>query len=65
VTKRPDPNKTEPSHQVCLRVPTDLIVALDAFCRERGTRRTDVIIAATRAHLGARPPAEIPAGATK
>jgi hypothetical protein len=50
-----------PSRQVMLRMPTDLATALDRFCRDRRTRRSAVIVAALRAHLGKPAPAEIPA----
>ena len=59
---RPD----EPSRQVALRVPTDLVLSLDRFCRDRHVKRSAVIVAALRAHLGKPNPAEAPAnGETK
>lgn len=51
----------EPSRQVALRVPTDLIAALDRFCRDRSVKRSAAIVAALRAHVGKPDPAEAPA----
>jgi hypothetical protein len=37
--------------RAALRLPPDVAAALNAFCRNRGVRRTDAIIAALRMHL--------------
>lgn len=44
--------------QVGVRLPSDLVVVLDRECRSRGVRRSTLVIAALRRHLGAPAPAD-------
>lgn len=47
---------------VGVRIPLDLVGAMDRFCRDRGVRRTDLVVAALRAHLSKPSPAATPVG---
>lgn len=53
--------KTKRSIQVGFRIPIDLVGPMDSFCRARKLRRTDLVVAALRAHLKTPAPADIPA----
>lgn len=46
--------------QIGVRIPADLAEALDAFCLERDVKRSEVVVAALRRHLGTPSPAETP-----
>ena len=50
------------AEQFMVRLPVDLMDAMDAFCSQRGVRRSAVAVAALRAHLNTPAPADIPAG---
>jgi hypothetical protein len=51
---------TDRSVQIGVRVPLDVIVALDALCTERRLMRSEIIVAALRAHLRLEAPAAKP-----
>lgn len=46
-------------NQVGVRLPADLVEALDAACKTRRVRRRAIIVAALRKHLGKLDPAEV------
>ena len=50
------------AEQFMVRLPVDLMDAMDAFCSQRGVRRSAVAVAALRAHLNKPAPADTPAG---
>jgi hypothetical protein len=54
--------KVPMAEQFMVRLPVDLMDAMDAFCSQRGVRRSAVAVAALRAHLNKPAPADIPAG---
>jgi metal-responsive CopG/Arc/MetJ family transcriptional regulator len=52
-------DKTPPtSRQFGMRMPLDLIMALDRTCRDNRLRRAEIVVAALRAYLGVKSPAE-------
>lgn len=51
-------NAKPPSVQTGMRIPVDLAARMDALCAANGLTRTAIIVAALRAHLGVRAPAE-------
>ena len=55
------PPKVPMAEQFMVRLPVDLMDAMDAFCSKRGVRRSTVAVAALRAHLNKPAPADIPA----
>lgn len=51
---------TDRSVQIGVRVPLDVIVTLDALCAERRLMRSEIVVAALRAHLRLEAPAAKP-----
>ena len=52
-------NKKRRSVQMALRMPVDLAEAMDALCASGDLRRSDLIIAALRKHIGKPDPATL------
>jgi hypothetical protein len=60
VPGRPDRRWT----QVGVRLPNDLTAAMDRFCEAKRVLRSEVVVAALRAHLNCPAPASVPADET-